>query len=185
MTARHLTRPRAYALLSVVSVGSWLVPGGDALAAHFVIPPGREDVLGQMTGVGAGQIAGCELLGAQVDKDHVVARYRCQESGAVSLWLVHPSAVEGRPRARTEHFALVDAPGEPPAPAALADLVAARVRAAEGGWEWVVASPASTSAEDAWVSSTTPRWVVAAIATGMLAAAGGWIALRRRRRASR
>ena len=106
-----------------------LAIAGEAWAGPWNIDPGQEALLLARLGGSEELPGGCHLSGASVEKALVVARYTCA-AGPVRVELHHPS--DAPPAApRTASFALVAPPGEP-APPALIDAIAARLRAAGG-----------------------------------------------------
>jgi hypothetical protein len=100
--------------------------------AQYVILPGQEQVVGGMLGMDGSKPGGCALEGAQIQRDHVRASYRCPDGAAV-IELRHPS--ERVPvLARTERFVI--AAGEPPPGPALVAALAAAIRKGEAAFEW-------------------------------------------------
>jgi hypothetical protein len=132
----HFPFVRVVGALAVAAVAASASP---ARATQLVIPPGQESSIGEMTGVGA-RVGGCTMESAAVDKDHVEVTYACGDAGTVTVVLLHPDAATSAVLARTEHFALVAGDGPAP-PAALVKELEARIRAAEGDWEWLRVEP--------------------------------------------
>jgi hypothetical protein len=100
-----------------------------------VIAPGHEVLLLEMLASPDPLPGGCELLGAQVERAHVTARYQCADPvREVTLELLHPSATpEGAER--TARFAVVGRGPEAPPPGLL-PAIASRVRAREARFVW-------------------------------------------------
>jgi hypothetical protein len=96
-----------------------------------VIPPGREELLADMLGLGA-ELPLCAFAGAQADRAIVRSRYACP-AGEVVIELRHPS---NAPESAivTTRFAIVSSGGA--APPELLNALEARIRARESGFEW-------------------------------------------------
>jgi len=127
-------------LVGAVGLGSALSAGsvfGEA-APTPVIPPGREAAIeALLNGGGEALPAGCRLSGASIEQALVRATYGC-DAGPVSVVLRHPGgASPGAPT--TASFALEISPAG--TPAAFAQALVARVRAAETGWTWEMVVP--------------------------------------------
>lgn len=102
-----------------------------------VIPPGQEELLGEMVGRGSELPGGCTLTAGRIEQAAVSATYACRD-GEVVIELVHPH-VAGRGATRTERFAVQAARGTPPE--GLVAAIADRVRAREQVFEWKVLGP--------------------------------------------
>lgn len=100
-----------------------------------VIPPGQDAVVGQML---AGEPASCTFAGASVERDHVLARYRCS-GDLTEVELRHVGDSTGAVET-TRSFSLRAAPGQE----ALVRAVAEGVRRHEGSFRWNVREPEPT-----------------------------------------
>ena len=142
-----MIRLAALALVATsIFVPSTFVPRA-AAQTRPVLQPGQEAAVLRMLRVDA-----CELLGAQIDRDRIVARYACV-AGARELVLRHPSASASRHR--TERFALeLD-----PADDALLAAVRRSVRAGEGEVAWSVPVPRTPRNTWAWLTWLLLGWL--------------------------
>lgn len=123
---------RLGAALVVAALSSSLTYDAHADEA-YVIPPGREALLGKMLGDGKVTLAGCRFDGASIRQTIVEARYLCGKR-TVPVRLSHASEAPADAE-KTAKFA-VHAPAEAKAPAGLVHEIAERVRANEAGFEW-------------------------------------------------
>lgn len=138
---------------------------GGAGPRKNVIPPGQEELLGEMLGRGE-TLAGCQLDNGKVDHALVKVVYSCP-SGEVELELVHPSvAPEGA--TKTERFAIMLQRGT--APEGLIPALASRIRSKESTFEWKLVGGESGSGAGVSVS-----WVRLAVAALVIIAILGWI----------
>jgi tetratricopeptide (TPR) repeat protein len=117
---------RAVLLLCLWPAVAW---AGDDPA--WVIPPGQDEIVGEIVGVGETSVGDCEVDGAAVEPAKIVARYSCAGT-AVTVELVHPSTVPDAPRV---HDLAVRAPEG--APASLVAAVRARIDEHAAGFRWV------------------------------------------------
>jgi len=172
-------------LVVVALVTWWMALGVDAQEGHPVIPPGQEDLLAQMLGLGVSLPGDCKFTGGQADGPAIRATYRCggaapstpgQGGGEIVLKLLHPS--EAPPAAtRTEHFAVTVESGSPPD--GLVDALTTRIRSQEGGFKWLWIAPQGGS-------GSRPTIELAAIALVGAAVLGlAWYLLRSRRTSPR
>ncbi len=137
-----------------------------AQPAGFALPREAEATIHTMLSEAA-LPEGCQWSGAQLDRDRVRTRYRC-DGDALELVLVH-RAVAPSDAARTAHFALLVNPG---APAELTEAVLAAVRAHERGDLWhYVGPPPSTREAARPIRPTTWGALALAIALSLLGAA--------------
>ncbi len=103
----------------------------------WVIPPGREEILGKMIGVGIELPGGCKLDKGEIQYSIVEATFVCN-GATFTLELAHPDQAES-PRTTTERFA-ISSKGAP-APEGLLSAIEARVRQSEGRFEWEKTTP--------------------------------------------
>jgi hypothetical protein len=96
-----------------------------------VIPPGREELLADMLGLGA-DLPVCAFAGAEADRAILRSRYACP-AGEVVIELRHPSKAP-QSAVMTAKFAIVPSSGT--VPPELLSALEARIRAREGGFEW-------------------------------------------------
>ncbi|GMV41346.1 MAG: hypothetical protein AMXMBFR64_30620 [Myxococcales bacterium] len=99
-----------------------------------VIPAEQGERVGLMLGVGAGEIGGCVLDTASIDKTLVRAKYTCG-ADTVELTLVHPDAAEA-PLGKTEKLAITGV-----APAPLVEGLLSRIREQEAEFAWAEVVP--------------------------------------------
>ena len=96
------------------------------------IPPGQEELLGTMLGVGATLPGDCKLASAEVQYAIVNATYSCPGGGAV-FQLVHPSMAPAT-AIQTASFAITLQSGSPPR--SLTDKLVSLLRSREDSFEW-------------------------------------------------
>lgn len=136
--------------------------------AAFVIPPGQDQLLSDMLGMGQALPAGCKFTDGKVERSMVIATYECQ-GATVVVDLRHPSEAPAG-AVSTKRFAVSVRSGS--APAGLVDAIVERVRAREGEFEWK---------ETKGPARSPMRWVLAA-AVAVLLLAVVWFARRSRAR---
>ncbi|HYD49226.1 MAG TPA: hypothetical protein VEB21_12795 [Terriglobales bacterium] len=136
-----------------------------------VIPPGKENLLAEMLGMGVDLPGNCKFSGAQADYILIRSTYRCGNDD-IDIELRHPDKVPAS-TSQTDSFAIVVTSGT--APPALVEALLERIRAREDGFEW------------SWVggSAHSFSFVQAAVAVAVLwlAVAALWLLFRRRRAA--
>ncbi len=102
-----------------------------------VIPPGYEELFGQMFGKGETFPGGCKLTDGKIDRTVARGTFGC-ENGEVILELRHPDvALQGTPAAplrQTERFELRVVSGSPPAE--FIEAIEAKIRGGEVRFEW-------------------------------------------------
>jgi tetratricopeptide (TPR) repeat protein len=125
--------------LRAFAIGVVLLGGGAAASASPVIPPGQEQLLGQMLGINEVLADGCKLDTAEVKLSQVEVKYDCA-GGARRLVLRHPSSSEPS-LAKTAAFAIGDGGG---ATAALVDAVLSRATPRQAGFRWITPERAKT-----------------------------------------
>jgi hypothetical protein len=139
-----------------------------------VVPPGQEDLLAQMLGLGAALPGDCRFTDGDADGPVIRGTYACGENKA-TLELQYPSnAPSDAPR--TAKFAVVVHGNPPPE---LTAAVLSRVRDREGSFEWkVVEAPRSAAALGALSGLTPDASSSVTIAVGSVAVGGalllGW-----------
>ena len=106
----------------------------EAAQAPFepAIPPGHEQMLIDMLGVGGALPGDCELANGVADFTTVKVTYTCP-AGDVVIQLAHPGKATAS-SIKTERFALSVYSGK--APERLTETVAEFVRAKEGSFTW-------------------------------------------------
>lgn len=126
-----------------------------------VLGPGQEDAVLDMLRVAETEADdACELVGAQIDRDRIVASYQCDAPYQVVLR--HPDGSESM--LRTERFAI-----ETDAPSTLRDAVLTSVRRGERAVEWSITTPlrdgqlAPPSPWSRWLT-----WVLLALLLGVV-----------------
>lgn len=138
-----------------------------------VIPPGQEDLLSAMLGLGSTLPGDCAFAAGNVTHSVVVATYKCA-AGDVVFEITHP-LLAGDKAVVTKQFAISQKSGSPSPDLAEAVATLVRTRESEFEWKWL----AGASAE-----ATRPTWMFEG---GLIILAGigllGW-ALRRRSRRS-
>src|SRR6185369_17408405 len=126
---------------SLVGIGLMLLaftlPFGNAPARAQSIPPGQEQLLGTLLGMGTPLPDDCSLADGQIERDEVRATYRCR-GGDVVVRLTHPSLASAQAIV-TKRFALTVASGEPHVD--LLRAIESLIRARETEFKW------STSAD--------------------------------------
>lgn len=122
---------KPFALFALFALLAPLCPGA-AAEEVLVIPPGQEELVGRMAGLGESLPGGCSLTGASVDGSHVTLRYGC-ESGQETVELRPPGA--GADVAQTTGKFAIATPGGH-ASKELVAAIAARVEKHEGSWHW-------------------------------------------------
>jgi hypothetical protein len=121
---------RAFVAALVAAVG---MPGAWCAAdTGRAIPPGQEELLGQMLGRGATLPAGCRFTGGGVESTVVFARYECAGNSVVVE--LHDADDGPADALRTRQFAVVVRSGS--ASPELMDALAVLIREREAAFEW-------------------------------------------------
>ncbi len=116
------------------------LPVGDVPARAHTIPPGQEELLGTMLGMGTQLPDECSLDDGRIEHDEVRATYHCR-GGDVVIRLTHPSLAT--PQAiMTKRFALTVANGEPHVD--LLRAIETLIRRREAEFEWSPSADANT-----------------------------------------
>ena len=157
-----------------LAVGEASAPGREAVtptrenSPEWVIPPGQEELLGKMLGLGTALPGPCKFTGAEAHYAVIRATYGCPQ-GEVVFELHHPSdAPQGG--TATARFAIVTLSGSPPQ--GLTDALASLIRSQETGFEWKRLRPPSVP---------FTRGIVLLAAAGLLGGlAVAWVLSRRR-----
>ena len=170
---RCVGRVARFAFLCALLLAPALAAGDEALGnAEAVIPPGREQLLGEMLGRGAALPDQCGFAGAQVERSVIRSTYKCPD-GDVVFELRHPSTAPAG-ATLTARFAIIVLSGSPPPD--LAGALASRIRSREEAFEWTWTSPTTPP-------RPSPTIVLLAAAAGLLAiVACGWVLQRLVRR---
>lgn len=105
-----------------------------------VIPPGQEELLGNILGRGAALPGGCAFTGGQIEHATVVGRYQC-DGGGVTIELSHPSRAPAG-SLQTDRFAVIERGGTPPP--GFSDALASWIRSHEAAFEWKWLLPVPT-----------------------------------------
>lgn len=105
----------------------------DPPGSLHAIPPAKEALFLAMLGGEA--VAGCALEGADIQSSLVRATYGCPGGQRAIVELHHPSEVAKVP-VKTAKFAINA--GDPAPPEALIPALAARIRAKEGAFDWLI-----------------------------------------------
>jgi hypothetical protein len=106
--------------------------GNTAAPAGPAIPPGQEELLLEMLGMGAA-LPDCELVDGQVNFTVITATYGCT-SGEVTYDLSHRSKAD-RNATPTDQFAITLTSGSPPR--GFSDALVSLVRSREAEFEWM------------------------------------------------
>jgi hypothetical protein len=164
--------------LRLLWVATFLTLVGIASAASdqsddkWIIPPGREELLGKILGVGTELPGGCHLVKGDIQFSVVNATYDCDGSQVV-VQFAHPDQAGPAPAVTTKRFAIRSESGTAP-PDLLAGLEE-RARAQEGPFAWEEAPP-SGPLQESQFGSLIPegpmRYVVAAAALLAIGALG-------------
>jgi len=124
-------------------------PADKPLQNAWVIPAGKDEVLGQMLG-GADALPGsCTFADGQALRTSVRATYKCP-SGDVVFELQHPSKAPAG-ATQTARFAIKLQSGSPPE--GFTDALVARIRAHETGFEWTWIGSSSAKGGGLWSRS--------------------------------
>jgi hypothetical protein len=115
-----------------LAVGVPSFAGTDSAADGPAIPPGQENLILQMLGVGA-PLSGCDLVDGQVHYTTIKATYACDDS-QVEYQLAHRSKA-GADTTATDQFAVTLTSGSPPS--GFADALVGVIRSREGEFEWL------------------------------------------------
>lgn len=133
-----------------------------------VIPPGKEELLGEMLGLGATFPGDCKFATGEADGPAIRVTYTCP-TGEVVFQLVHPSRA-ALTATKTDRFAVTLQSGSPPD--GLAAALVSRIRSREGAFEWMWVGKGRRS------RSSGPTTLLAA--AGLLGiVALGWLVRRR------
>jgi hypothetical protein len=143
-------------------------PATDDAAGGIVVPPGQEQLLGQLLGLGATLPGQCQFDNGDANGPIIHATYKCGDSEVV-FELHHPSAAPAA-APRTAQFALVLRSGTPPP--GLSDALLSLLRAREAEFHWLVIEPPAQPARAGRL------WVPVVGVLGL--AALGWATWRRR-----
>jgi hypothetical protein len=100
------------------------------------IPPGQEQLVGEMLGNGITLPDDCKLVSGNAEKATIKATYSCR-TGEVVVELAHPTAAPAD-ATRTEKFALRVERGT--APPDLPNALLSRIRERESQFQWAVHS---------------------------------------------
>ncbi len=103
----------------------------------WVIPPGREDVVGKIIGLGVELPGSCKLDKGDIQYSVIEATYLCN-GDRFTLVLAHPDQTES-PRTTTERFAISSKGAA--APEDLLNAIEAHVRQSEALFEWAKTAP--------------------------------------------
>lgn len=154
---RHLTGFTA--VLAVLAVLALAAPAS-ALEPTHVISGDQAARVGAMLGIGGGELGGCTLDKANIDKTVARATYTCA-AGAAELTLAYPDVEDGV-TVRSEKFAIVA--GTPAPPRELVDAVLARVKEGEAGFSWEEALPGQGDEAQSFAPSVPLHTLVGATA---------------------
>lgn len=105
----------------------------ETVADEPAIPPGQEQLLLEMLGLGA-SLPACDLVDGQVQYTKIKATYGCDQS-EIEYELTHPGDA-GRDAIRTDQFAITRKSGTPPEGFENALVSLIRSREAEFEWYW-------------------------------------------------
>jgi hypothetical protein len=149
-------------------------PPGDG---DLVIPPGQEQLLGEMLGQGAELPDGCRLVNGEIEYRVVKARYDCP-AGEVILELAHPSRAAAT-APHTDRFAITVQSGSPPD--SLVTALESRIRSKEAGFQWQLIVPQKEHSRGPHdpLSGRSVSWVRLAVAGLFVIAIIGWIVRKR------
>ncbi len=139
--------------------------GGD-----WVIPPGREQILGKILGVGEELPGSCKLTKGDIQYSVVNATYFCDGTEVV-LELAHPSQAQSDAAATTELFAISSKGGE--VPPGLLSALESRVQANQDQFAWEQGVQQEASAESLPIQG--PMLYVAGAAALLVIAVVGFI----------
>lgn len=142
-----------------------------------VIPPGREELLADMLGLGAA-LPVCSFAGAQAERAVVRSHYTCP-AGEVVIELRHPSQAP-KEAVVTDRFVIVVSSGT--APPELLRALEARIRAREDDFEWTWTSGSSPNSPPEFVTQITRASGMVLVALVPIAVLGGLFLYRMRRR---
>lgn len=138
--------------------------------SQTVIAPGKEQLLGEMVGLGAALPGGCSLEDGKVEHKTIRAAYKC-ETGTVVYQLSHPDEAPAG-AVKTKRFALALVSGTPPA--GFQDTLKELIVSKEPAFEWTVIIPPKRPEMER--SSHPIALLAAAVAA---AGAAAWFLLRR------
>lgn len=132
----------AAALLTLVALAG---AASEQSEDNWIIPPGREELLGKILGVGEELPGGCHLVKGDIQFSVVNATYDCEGSQVV-VQFAHPDQAGPGPAVTTRRFAIRSESGMTP-PNLLAALEE-RATAQEGQFAWEEAPPSGPLQED-------------------------------------